>query len=160
MVWDFYRVVPVPEHMVPDRDHVVKWIYHVLNPKEHVVKLKSDMVGRREDMVFTLKPHFFQKAGQKAAVGSEAGSRNGATKPLIPGSQHLHKDRVQPRTDDFHEGITAFHRQPECGQEDGREKSLVLPAVQFPLMFPKPDGMAEQRFGIADRPEVTDFRAA
>jgi len=85
---------------------------------------------------------------------------DGAAQPLIPIAQHLHKHRVRPRTDDFHERITAFHRQPEGGKEEGYENGLVLPAVQLSLMFPEPDGMAEQRLGITNRPQVARCRAA
>ena len=77
-------------------------------------------------------------------------------KPL---SEHTHKNGVQARADDFNERITTFHRQPERSHEKQNEKGLVLPAVQFPLMFPKPNGMAEQRLGIADRPQVADGRS-
>ena len=83
-----------------------------------------------------------------------------ATKFAMPFLKHVHKARIQPPADDFNERTASFHGEPERGDKHDDKNHLVLPAVQFPLMFPKPNGMTEQRFGVANWPQVADGRAA
>ena len=77
-----------------------------------------------------------------------------------PFMEDLDEDLVGAFADDFDKGISAFGGEPKGGGKQDREYGLVLPAVQAPLMFVEPDGMAEEGFGIADGPEVAHVWAA
>ena len=80
-------------------------------------------------------------------------------KVVPPFLKHFYEDRIQPLADDFNKRIALFRCNPERGSQQDDENGLVLPAVEFPLMLPKPDWMAKQRLGVADRPQIANGRA-
>ena len=79
------------------------------------------------------------------------------SKPLL---KHTNKNLICPGTDHLDKRKALLRCHPKRGQKKRDENALVLPAVQLPLVFPKPDRMAEQRLGIADWPQVANRRAA
>lgn len=81
-------------------------------------------------------------------------------KPPMPLAQHRDNHSVPAPAEKFHARKSAPRRKEKLPEKQRQGDHTILPAIQPPLMLPKPERMPEKRLPIRDRPQILRRRPA